>query len=167
MINKGSFSIRLLSVNIIESTVYIAGSEYGLEFGIGLLANRPVKELLHTGLVAESAGFDTAWITDMAPITGDRFPFTVLTLLAEHSERMRIGTCVVSPYKWHPTLLAECVATLDELAPQRVILGVAVGGDCLDNLGWEWDRPIRTMRETFDILPVYRMGIYFFALEIQ
>ncbi|MHA1839739.1 MAG: LLM class flavin-dependent oxidoreductase [Candidatus Ranarchaeia archaeon] len=123
-----------------------------MRFGLGILANKPVNDLLEDALAAEEAGFDTVWVTDMAPIAGDRLPFSVLTLIAEHTEHVRIGTAVVSPYKWHPALLAEAVMTLDELAPKRVILGIGVGGLCLDHLNYKWNKPIRTIRETVSIL---------------
>lgn len=54
-------------------------------------------------------------------------PFTVLSAVAGATERIKLGTSVlVMPHR-HPLLTAKMAATLDHLAPGRVVLGVGVG----------------------------------------
>jgi 5,10-methylenetetrahydromethanopterin reductase len=64
----------------------------------------------------------------------------------------------ISPYLWPPLPVAMTMATLAELAPQRVALCVSVGN--LLNLAESgWDRPptlLRTMREYIEALSALR-----------
>src|SRR5207237_1282465 len=54
-------------------------------------------------------------------------PLTVLPLVAAVTSKIRLGTSVlVLPHR-HPVLTAKMLATLDHLAPGRVILGAGVG----------------------------------------
>ena len=97
---------------------------------------------------AEALGYDSLWVSDHVVIpwairsrypynaTGDfplspdadfLEPLTALTLAAAVTSRARLGTSVlVLPHR-HPVLTAKMLATLDHLAPGRVILGAGVG----------------------------------------
>src|SRR5437762_13918268 len=96
----------------------------------------------------EALGYDSLWASDHVVIpwsiaskypyneTGDfplppsatfLEPLTALALVAGATERIRLGTTVlVLPHR-HPVLAAKMLATLDHLAPGRVILGAGVG----------------------------------------
>ena len=63
----------------------------------------------------------------LAPDTDFLEPLTVLALVAGATGKIRLGTSVlVLPHR-HPVLAAKMLATLDHLAPGRVILGAGVG----------------------------------------
>jgi len=63
----------------------------------------------------------------LAPATSFLEPLVALGLVAGVTERVRLGTTVlVLPHR-HPVLAAKMLATLDHLAPGRVILGAGVG----------------------------------------
>jgi len=96
----------------------------------------------------EALGFDSLWVSDhvVVPFTiRSRYPYsktgdfplpptenfleplTTLSVVAGATERLKLGTTVlVLPHR-HPVLLAKMLATLDQLAPGRVILGAGVG----------------------------------------
>ncbi len=96
----------------------------------------------------EALGFDSLWVSDhvvipweirsrypynatgdfpLSPGTDFLEPLTALTLAAAVTTRVRLGTSVlVLPHR-HPVLTAKMLATLDHLAPGRVILGAGVG----------------------------------------
>ena len=96
----------------------------------------------------EALGFASLWVSDhvvvpfsvrsrypysatgdfpLSPETDFLEPLTTLALVAGATERIRLGTTVlVLPHR-HPILLAKMLATLDRLAPGRVILGAGVG----------------------------------------
>ena len=96
----------------------------------------------------EALGFASLWVSDhvvvpfsvrsrypysatgdfpLSPETDFLEPLTTLAVVAGATERMRLGTTVlVLPHR-HPILLAKMLATLDRLAPGRVILGAGVG----------------------------------------
>lgn len=96
----------------------------------------------------EALGYDSLWASDhvvipwrissrypygatgefpLPPTTPFLEPLTTLALVAGVTERIRLGTTVlVLPHR-HPVLVAKMLATLDHLAPGRVILGAGVG----------------------------------------
>lgn len=96
----------------------------------------------------EALGYDSLWVSDHVvipwriasrypynatgdfplPPTGDFLePLTALALVAGVTERIALGTSVlVLPHR-HPVLAAKMLATLDHLAPGRVICGAGVG----------------------------------------
>jgi probable F420-dependent oxidoreductase len=97
---------------------------------------------------AERVGFDSVWVTDhivLPEVRGARYPhnasgdfpytwdqdihepLTLLAALAQATERVEIGVAVlVIPYR-HPLLTAKMLATIDQLAGGRTILGAGVG----------------------------------------
>ena len=107
---------------------------------------------------AESAGFDSVWVTDHIVLPRERkalyphndagtFPYSwqqdihdplvLLGALAQATDRVEIGVAVlVIPYR-HPLTTAKMLATADQLAEGRVILGAGVGWlqDEFDALG--------------------------------
>src|SRR5256885_1094332 len=122
-----------------------------MEFGCHLPVYGPAatrETLLAFARRMEALGYDSLWASDHVVIpwriaskypyneTGDfplpasaNFlePLTTLALVAGATERIRLGTTVlVLPHR-HPLLAAKMLATLDHLAPGRVILGAGVG----------------------------------------
>ena len=122
-----------------------------MEFGCHLPVYGPAatrETLLAFARRMEALGYDSLWASDHVVIpwritskypyneTGDfplpptaafLEPLTALALVAGATERIRLGTTVlVLPHR-HPVLAAKMLATLDHLAPGRVILGAGVG----------------------------------------
>lgn len=91
------------------------------------------RELLENAVLAEEHGFDSILVSDhFQPWrhTGGHAPhsFTWLAALGERTRRATIGTSVVTPtFRYHPSIVAQSMATLDALYPGRVLLGVGTG----------------------------------------
>nr|WP_202805628.1 TIGR03557 family F420-dependent LLM class oxidoreductase [Actinopolymorpha alba] len=91
------------------------------------------RELLDYALLAERLGFDLVAVSDhFQPWrhTSGRAPlvFSWLGALAYASERITMGTSVLTPMlRYHPSVVAQGFATIDQLAPGRVFLGVGTG----------------------------------------
>jgi coenzyme F420-dependent glucose-6-phosphate dehydrogenase len=103
------------------------------------------RELLEYAVYAEEAGFDSVVVSDhLQPWrhTDGHAPFSFawLAALAERTERVRLGTSVVTPtFRYHPVIVAQAMGTLDQLAPGRVFLGVGTGESLNEApLGIEW-----------------------------
>ena len=97
---------------------------------------------------AERAGFDSVWVTDHIVLPRERralyphndsgtFPYSwqqdihdpivLLGALAQATQRVDIGVAVlVIPYR-HPLTTAKMLATADQLAEGRIVLGAGVG----------------------------------------
>jgi coenzyme F420-dependent glucose-6-phosphate dehydrogenase len=91
------------------------------------------RELLDFGVAAEQHGFDSVVISDHfqpwrhtdghAP-----FSFAWLAALGERTEKVLLGTSVVTPtFRYHPAIVAQAMGTLGVLNPGRVMLGVGTG----------------------------------------
>jgi coenzyme F420-dependent glucose-6-phosphate dehydrogenase len=93
----------------------------------------PPRQLLDFAIHAEAVGFDSIMVSDhFQPWrhTGGHAPFsfTWLGALGERTSRAIIGTSVVTPtFRYHPSIVAQAIATLGVLCPGRVILGVGTG----------------------------------------
>lgn len=91
------------------------------------------RELLNFAIEAEQCGFDSVWISDHfqpwrhtdghAP-----FAFSWLGALGERTERILLGTSVLTPtFRYNPAVVAQAFGTLGVLNPGRMILGVGSG----------------------------------------
>jgi coenzyme F420-dependent glucose-6-phosphate dehydrogenase len=89
-----------------------------------------VEAVIH----AEAKGFDTTWFGDhFCPWfhSGDRsaFAWSVMSSALERTSSIKIGSLVTPPIggRYHPAIVAQASATLDNLYPGRFRLGVGTG----------------------------------------
>ena len=91
------------------------------------------QELLEYGVLAEELEFDSVVVSDhFTPWRhhGGHAPYSFawLAALGAKTERVRLGTSVVTPtFRYHPAIVAQAMATLGVLYPGRVFLGVGTG----------------------------------------
>jgi 5,10-methylenetetrahydromethanopterin reductase len=104
-----------------------------VKFDVGILNNQPVEAVVRQVRLAESLGFDTAWITDSHLIC--RELWVTLTACALATSRIRLGPGVTVPHTRHVSVTASAVATLEETAPGRIVLGVGTGGSSAETMG--------------------------------
>jgi probable F420-dependent oxidoreductase len=109
---------------------------------------RSTRACIDFAVHAESVGFDSVWVTDHIVLPRERkalyphndsgtFPYSwqqdihdplvLMGALAQATDRVEIGVAVlVIPYR-HPLTTAKMLATADQLAEGRVVLGAGVG----------------------------------------
>jgi len=75
--------------------------------------------------VAEAAGFSHAWFYDTQLLCSD--VYATMALAAEHTRTMALGTLVAIPSNRIAPVTASAIATINAIAPGRVILGVGTG----------------------------------------
>jgi coenzyme F420-dependent glucose-6-phosphate dehydrogenase len=91
------------------------------------------RELVELGVRAEEVGLDSVWVSDhLQPWRheGGHAPsaLAVLAALGERTERVLLGTSVLTPtFRYNPAVLAQQLATIALLNPDRVVLGVGTG----------------------------------------
>ncbi|MGI8588046.1 MAG: TIGR03557 family F420-dependent LLM class oxidoreductase [Chloroflexia bacterium] len=93
----------------------------------------PTPRLVELGAAAEKAGFDAAWASDHFQPWQDNqghagFAWLTLGALGGRTSRITMGTGVTCPtYRYRPAEVAQGFATLGQLYPGRVFLGVGTG----------------------------------------
>jgi alkanesulfonate monooxygenase SsuD/methylene tetrahydromethanopterin reductase-like flavin-dependent oxidoreductase (luciferase family) len=83
------------------------------------------------GLASRAAGvgFDSIWVGDSVLARPRHDPLTLLAALAARVPKVELGTAVLLPALRNPVLLAHQIATIDQLAEGRLILGVGIASD--------------------------------------
>ena len=91
------------------------------------------RDLLDFAIHAEAAGFQQVMISDhFQPWRhkGGHAPFSLAWLgaLGARTSHVTIGTSVLTPtFRYHPSIVAQALATLGVLFPGRLLLGVGTG----------------------------------------
>ncbi len=85
--------------------------------------------LLDLAARAENLGYDSVWVGDSLLARPRHEPLTLLAGVAGRTRRVALGTAVLLPALRNPVLLAHQVATLDQIAEGRVILGLGIARD--------------------------------------
>ncbi|MEZ4522160.1 MAG: LLM class flavin-dependent oxidoreductase [Thermomicrobiales bacterium] len=112
--------------------------------------------------IAEQIGLDTVWIMDrLLFAVGDRNygvwdPLALLPALAMATDRIQLGTWVLSAAYRHPALLARNLAAVQAISGGRLIVGIGPGNadndpEC-ERYGLPMDHRYQRFTEAFAIL---------------
>jgi probable F420-dependent oxidoreductase len=121
-----------------------------MQFGFTLKPEHSPTETVELARRAEAAGFDYGWLFDSHVLWRD--PYPLLTLIAEHTDRLRLGTCVTNPGTREPSVTASALATLNEISGGRMDLGIGRGDSARRVLG----KPPITLANTEEAIVVIR-----------
>lgn len=132
-------------------------TESNIKFGCFLpIPATPVKKLFRIAKVNEEAGFDSIWVPDhLLFIPPGIVPeaWSTLAATAAVTEKAALGTCVTDPHRYHPAVLAQKVATVDQISGGRAILGLGAGEAMnLEPFGIEWKKPVSKLTEAVTIM---------------
>lgn len=88
-----------------------------------------VAPLLDLAKRASDLGFDSIWVGDLLLARPRHDPLTLLAAVAARLPRVEVGTAVLLPAMRNPVLLAHQLATLDQIAEGRLIVGIGIAAD--------------------------------------
>ena len=88
---------------------------------------------LHSVETADRVGYSNAWVCDSQMIWQDPYVYMARGLAA--TEKLVFGTAVTNPITRHPTVTASGHATLADMHPGRVVLGIGRGDSAIRTLG--------------------------------
>ena len=121
---------------------------------MGDLMNRPalylqdahaISEGIEFAKYAEDRGFEAVWQADSRLVREASIP---MAAFAATTEKIKIGSGVVDVWTRNPARLASMFATLDDLAPGRILCGLGAWWDPLaTKVGVSRNRPLKAMRE--------------------
>jgi probable F420-dependent oxidoreductase len=121
-----------------------------MDFGFTLKPEHALERTVALTRQAEAAGFSYGWVFDSHVLWRD--PYPLLVLMAQATERMRLGTCVTNPATREPSVTASSLAVLDEISGGRMDLGIGRGDSARRLLG----KPPTTMATLEEAIRVIR-----------
>ena len=116
-----------------------------LRIGLAAVGTESVATTLRlAGRLDADDAIEHLWVAD------ERFRRDVwvsLGALAAGTSRLRLATCVTDPFIRHPAITGAAIATVDDAAPGRAILGLGAGLSGFDALGISRQAPATALRE--------------------
>jgi alkanesulfonate monooxygenase SsuD/methylene tetrahydromethanopterin reductase-like flavin-dependent oxidoreductase (luciferase family) len=121
-----------------------------LTIGVGWEGRPDFAGLIERAKMAEEAGVHSIWLAE----AWGHDAFTLLTLVAEHTKRILIGTFIVNIYGRTPGAYAQHFATLDLLSKGRMIIGLGTtSANVAEHFhGVKFQPAVTRMREYIDII---------------
>ena len=112
--------------------------------------DRPVVDVAGLASRAERTGFAELWLPDHYFL---RDVYVALALMAERTERIRLGTGVAAVQLRHPALIASSAATIHELSQGRAMIGIGPGGfEFPTQFRMHPESPLTLLRDSIAIL---------------
>ena len=118
-----------------------------MDFGVCILA-KPLQ-CAREAQLAERCGFTHVWVSDTQMMAGD--PYVCLALIAQQTQRVKLGTGVAVVGTRIPPVIANAIATLNQVAPGRTILAIGTGNSAWRAMGMP-PRPLRELRECIHVV---------------
>lgn len=126
------------------------GPTYGLFLNMGANLGSSTEAVFQKTLeqarLAETLGYHDLWVTEhhCIPFGINPSALTASAFLLGRTERIRVGMAVVLAPLYHPLVIAEQSALLDQFSGGRFDLGLGRGGYLLDYQLLELDRPLES-----------------------
>jgi 5,10-methylenetetrahydromethanopterin reductase len=153
----------------------------GMRFSYCMLPDYPLEEAVEMVRTADELGFYACYSVDE---TWHKDPATVFAAAAGRTERIRLGPNVTHVFLREPTLIAQQIATLDELTGGRAELVVSTGNFGLlaqYEIDWARQKPLSRLKEAIHVMRTFLdegaitfqgdffryNGLYTFARPVQ
>jgi 5,10-methylenetetrahydromethanopterin reductase len=125
-------------------------SEHAPKVGLLFSGGPSVPEMVRLSQHAEGSGFDSVWVAETR-MTRDGL--TPVAAIAAQTNHIRVGTGIVNVFTRNPVLMAVSFASLEELAPGRILMGLGTGSPkVLAPQGVPFDLPLTRLREYVNVI---------------
>lgn len=109
-------------------------------FGLGY------RDAVDLARQAEDAGFHNLFMVESV-LANDGI--TTAAMIAARTSRLLIGTNIANVYLRHPVMLAAAAVAIDEIAPERLILGLGPNQrTMITQAGFDWRDPREVLKAT-------------------
>jgi probable F420-dependent oxidoreductase len=132
-----------------------------MQFGFTLKPDHTLDRTVALARQAEEAGFEYGWLFDSHVLW--REPYVLLTLIAQGTEKLRLGTCVTNPATREPSVTASSIAVLNEVSNGRMDLGIGRGDSARRVLG----KPPTTMATLEEAIALIRALVEGRSMEYE
>jgi probable F420-dependent oxidoreductase len=116
----------------------------------------PAAEFIAVAREAEARGYHMAWTGEASGYDA----ITLMTMIASHTERLHVGSAVVPVQTRTPVVLGQSAATLNHMAPDRVVLGIGLSSRAIvgDWHGLAFAPALQQIREAVQIIRMVAAG---------
>ncbi|MGB5682885.1 MAG: LLM class flavin-dependent oxidoreductase, partial [Polyangiales bacterium] len=114
------------------------------------------KLYLRAAILADELGYDSFWI----PEAWGYEIFSLLTEIAVHTKRIKLGTGIVNCFSRSPGLLAMNAATVDDISEGRLLLGMGTSAKRVIE-GFharEFEKPLTQLRDVIRVTKTLLAG---------
>jgi 5,10-methylenetetrahydromethanopterin reductase len=123
----------------------VAAAAYPEQIGFLFHDVPPGSRVVRLAQRAEELGYSSLWVAETR-LTRDAI--SILGALSVSTERVQLGSSIVNTWTRGPVLMALTFASLHDLAPGRIVLGLGAYSDPLaSNQGILRRKPLTQMRE--------------------
>jgi probable F420-dependent oxidoreductase len=122
-----------------------------MKFGMTVMPDPPFSRMLELMQLAERNGFEYGWTYDSHILWQESY--ALLPLVADKTEKIKLGHCVTNPGIRDPTITASWYATMQDLSGGRMVMGIGRGDSSRRVVGLkpvrvaEFERRLRMMKE--------------------
>jgi 5,10-methylenetetrahydromethanopterin reductase len=110
----------------------------------------PIRDGIEYVRYAEEKGFEAVWQAESRLVRDAIVP---MAAFAATTSRIKVCSGVINNWTRNAALIAATFLTLDDLAPDRVILGIGAWWDPLaKNVGIDRRKPLQAMREVVTVV---------------
>jgi len=128
-----------------------------MKFSLQMHSLNSIEAWVDLARRAEACGLAELRIAERIDFPYPTWP--TLFVMAEHTQRIGLGTGVTNPYSRHPALTAKMIAMLDRYSHGRAVLGIGQGDLWqFDQLGIAHDRPLQSLREAVQVIRRFLSG---------
>ncbi len=110
----------------------------------------PIRDGMEYVKYAESRGFEAVWQAESRLVRDAIVP---MAAFAAVTSQIKIGSGVINNWTRNAAIISTTYLTLDDLAPNRIILGIGAWWDPLaKNVGINRTKPLKAMREVVTVV---------------
>jgi 5,10-methylenetetrahydromethanopterin reductase len=106
------------------------------------------ERIMTIALRVDELGYDNLWVGDHCQYD----IYSILTMLAEKTQNVRLGTSVTNVYTRHPATIAAAIATVNKISGGRAILGLGAAVRVLKNQFFPVERPLTHLKEAIQVI---------------
>ena len=116
-----------------------------------VMPDPPFSRMLELMQLAERNGFEYGWTYDSHILWQESY--ALLPLVADKTEKIKLGHCVTNPGIRDPTITASWYATMQDLSGGRMVMGIGRGDSSRRVVGLkpvrvaEFERRLRMMKD--------------------
>ena len=119
-------------------------------------ATLPATEFVAIARETEARGYHAAWTGEASGYDA----ISLMAMIATHTEQLHVGSAVLPVQTRTPVILGQSAATLNHLAPDRVVLGIGLSSKVIvgDWHGLSFAPSLQQIREAVQIIRAVASG---------